>query len=232
MQKTKHSVIEDVLALISAGLFVAFGVFLFQSQDLMTGGAAGIALLGTYAFDINFGLLFFLINLPFYTLSWTQISKRFTINTLITVTTVSVLTEHIPAFVNIGHVNPFFAAIFGGLLIGVGMLIMFRHSSSLGGLGIMAFYLQQRFNVRAGTFQLTVDTCILLSALFFIPWHLALISILAAFCLNLVISLNHRPERYFPAQSQANHEKDSGETTTHLELPDESLDREMHPQNS
>ncbi|MEC7698621.1 MAG: YitT family protein, partial [Pseudomonadota bacterium] len=32
MQKTKHSVIEDVFALISAGLFVAFGVYLFQSQ--------------------------------------------------------------------------------------------------------------------------------------------------------------------------------------------------------
>ncbi|MEC9062704.1 MAG: YitT family protein, partial [Pseudomonadota bacterium] len=41
MQKTKHSVIEDVFALISAGLFVAFGVYLFQSQDLMVGGAAG-----------------------------------------------------------------------------------------------------------------------------------------------------------------------------------------------
>lgn len=113
------------------------------------------------------------------------------------------MTEQIPAFVDISHVNPFFAAVFGGILIGVGMLMMFRHSSSLGGVGIMAFYLQQRFNFRAGTFQLTVDSCILLSALFFISWPLVLISILAAFCLNMVISLNHRPERYFPAQGEA-----------------------------
>lgn len=207
MQKTKHSVVEDVFALISAGLFVAFGVYLFQSQDLMVGGAAGLALLGTYAFDMDFGLLFFLINLPFYTLAWTQISKRFTINTFISVTTVSVLTEQIPAFVDISHVNPFFAAVFGGILIGVGMLMMFRHSSSLGGVGIMAFYLQQRFNIRAGTFQLTVDSCILLSALFFISWPLVLISILAAFCLNMVISLNHRPERYFPAPGEDSSDK-------------------------
>ncbi len=212
MQKTKHSVIEDVFALISAGLFVAFGVYLFQSQDLMVGGAAGLALLGTYAFDMDFGLLFFLVNLPFYTLAWTQISKRFTINTFISVTTVSVLTEQIPAFVDISHVNPFFAAVFGGILIGVGMLMMFRHSSSLGGVGIMAFYLQQRFNIRAGTFQLTVDSCILLSALMFIDWPLVLISILAAFCLNMVISLNHRPERYFPAQSEAGTRKSEGES--------------------
>jgi uncharacterized membrane-anchored protein YitT (DUF2179 family) len=202
MQNSNHSVIEDIFALVSAGLFVAFGVFLFQSQDLMVGGAAGIALLGTYAIDMDFGVLFFLINLPFYTLAWTRISKRFTLNTFISVTTVSILTEQIPAFVDISSINPIFAAILGGLLIGVGMLIMFRHSSSLGGLGILAFYLQSRFNIRAGTFQLTVDSAILLCGLFFIPWHLVLISILAAFCLNMVISLNHRPERYIPAKKE------------------------------
>lgn len=227
MQKTKHSVIEDVFALVSAGLFVAFGVFLFQSQDLMVGGAAGLALLAMHAFDINFGVLFFLINLPFYALAWTQISKRFTINTFISVTTVSVLTEQIPSFVDIGHVNPIFAAIFGGILIGVGMLIMFRHASSLGGVGIMAFYLQQRFNLRAGTFQLVVDTSILLCSLVFISWPLVLVSILAAFCLNMVISLNHRPERYFPVQSDNSVEAKQNETT-----PDHNaLSGDMHPQN-
>ena len=165
MQKPKHSVVEDLFALVSAGLFVAFGLYLFQSQDLMVGGAAGLALLGTYALPINFGLLFFIINVPFYALAWTHISKRFTINTFISVTTVSLLTDIIPQFVQINNANPIFTAIFGGILLGVGMLIMFRHSSSMGGLGILAFYLQQRFSIRAGTFQLSIDTIILLSSL-------------------------------------------------------------------
>jgi len=217
MQNTKHSVIEDIFALVSAGLFVAFGVFLFQSQDLMVGGAAGLALLGSYAFDMEFGLIFFLINIPFYALAWTQISKRFTLNTFISVTTVSVLTEQIPAFVDISHMNPIFTAIFGGILIGVGMLIMFRHSSSLGGVGILAFFLQSKFNIRAGTFQLTVDSIILLTALSFIAGHLVLISILAAFFLNMVISLNHRPERYFPAVSENDNEHNEHAITTDLQ---------------
>ena len=225
MHKTNHSVIEDVFALVSAGLFVAFGVFLFQSQDLMIGGAAGIALLGTYALNLDFGLVFFLINIPFYTLAWTQISKRFTLNTFISVTTVSILTEQIPTFVDISHMNPIFTAIFGGILIGVGMLIMFRHSSSLGGLGIMAYYLQQRFNIRAGTFQLIVDCVVLLCGLFFIAWHLVLISILAAFCLNMVISLNHRPERYLPAGSNKT-------TKTPKKFDSSQVNNKLHPQNS
>ena len=225
MHKTNHSVIEDAFALISAGLFVAFGVFLFQSQDLMIGGAAGIALLGTYALNLDFGLLFFLINVPFYALAWTHISKRFTLNTFISVSTVSILTEQIPTFVDISHMNPIFAAVFGGILIGVGMLIMFRHSSSLGGLGIMAYYLQDRFNIRAGTFQLTVDCVVLLCGLFFIAWHLVLISILAAFCLNMVISLNHRPERYLPMKAAK-----SPSVQKKLSVP--PVDNDLHPQSS
>lgn len=202
----KHNAFEDIFALICAGLFVAFGVYLFQSQNLMVGGAAGLALLGTHMSDMSFGMLFFIINLPFYALAWTQISKRFTLNTFVSVTTISVLTEQIPKFVDISHVDPLFAAVFGGILIGVGMLIMFRHASSLGGVGILAFYLQGRFGIRAGYFQLFVDSSILLGSLVFIDSMLVIISILAALCLNLVLSLNHRPERYIgkkPAISSA-----------------------------
>ncbi|NVK58018.1 MAG: YitT family protein [Alteromonadaceae bacterium] len=196
MNNTSHSVYEDVFALLCAGLFVAFGIFLFQSQELMVGGAAGLALLTTYITPLEFGLLFFIINMPFYYLAWRHISKRFMLNTFISVTTVSLFSEWVPHFVDISRIDPIFAAVFGGILIGVGMLIMFRHSSSLGGLGILAYYLQNRFDIRAGTFQLTVDTCILSLSFLYIEAHLVLISILAAFCLNMVISLNHRPERY------------------------------------
>ena len=220
MQKTNHSVIEDVFALLCAGLFVAFGVHLFQSQDLMIGGAAGIALLGTYASGLDFGVLFFVINLPFYALAWTQISKRFTLNTFISVTTVSLLSDQVHHVVDISRINPVFAAVFGGVLIGTGMLIMFRHSSSLGGLGILAFYLQSKYNVRAGTFQLSVDSIILAAALFYIDMPLVVISVLAAFCLNMVISLNHRPERYsLPVKPEKG---DDAKV---------SLGNDMHPQN-
>ncbi|RDV26626.1 YitT family protein [Alteromonas aestuariivivens] len=204
MQKRCHSIVEDIFALICAGLFVAFGVYLFQSQNLMVGGVAGLALLGTHWLSLDFSVLFFIINLPFYLLAWRYISKRFTLNTFTTVATVSLMSEYLPQFVNISQVHPIFAAIFGGILIGVGMLMMFRHTSSMGGLGILAFFLQSRFGVRAGSFQLAVDSAILLSALTVIDVSLVMISVLAALCLNMVISLNHRPERYSLPMRQAN----------------------------
>lgn len=194
MYTVKHNLVEDLFALFCAALFVSFGIYLFDSQSLMVGGVAGLALLAKHATGLGFSELFFIINLPFYWLAWSQIGPRFTINTFVSVATVAVLTEVLPNMVNISMVDPLFSAVFGGVLVGVGMLMLFRHNASLGGVGIMGFYLQQKFGIRAGVFQLCIDITIMLAALAYISWELVLISILAAVCLNMVISLNHKTQ--------------------------------------
>ncbi|WP_428240103.1 YitT family protein [Gynuella sp.] len=191
-----HSLFEDLFALFSAGLFISFGVFLFKSQGLLTGGTAGIALVGSKLLPFSFGQIFFIVNLPFYYLAWKEIGLRFTLNTFISVTVVSVFSEYIGMFVVLEHVNPYFAGVMAGILIGVGMLIMFRHKSSLGGVGILAFYLQHRFNIRAGFFQLAVDCAILLVSYFLVSFEVLAISVLSVIMLNLVIAVNHKPGRY------------------------------------
>ena len=196
MKSSSHSLFEDLLALICAGVFVALGIVLFKSQGLLTGGAAGIALLGSHATDISFGTLFFLVNLPFYTLAWTQIGKRFTLNTFIAVSLVSFLSEHMDKVFVIDHIHPAFASLLAGMLVGVGLLIMFRHKSSLGGFGILAFYLQQRFNIRAGKLQLSLDVLILLIAATYFSFELLIYSLIGAVIMNLVLAANHKPGRY------------------------------------
>ena len=191
-----HRFYEDVLALFCAGLLVSFGVALFGTHNLLTGGTAGIAIIGSNLIDMNFGLLFFLINIPFYYIAWTRLSKRFTVNTFISVTLVSVMTEQMQYMINIESIDPIFAALAGGMLIGVGLLIMFRHKSSLGGLGILALYLQNKFNIRAGNVGLLVDSVILTSSLFIFSIDLVILSIIGAITLNLLIAVNHKPGRY------------------------------------
>ncbi|WP_252732095.1 YitT family protein [Paraglaciecola arctica] len=191
-----HRFYEDVLALFCAGVLVSFGVVLFGTHDLLTGGTAGIAIVGTHLVDINFGLLFFLVNIPFYYIAWTQLSRRFTINTFISVSMVSVMTEQIGHLIHIESIHPLFASVAGGLLIGVGLLIMFRHKSSLGGLGILALYLQNKFNIRAGNFGLLVDAMILGSSMLIFNFDIVILSVIGAITLNLLIAVNHKPGRY------------------------------------
>jgi uncharacterized membrane-anchored protein YitT (DUF2179 family) len=171
-------------------------VVLFGAHNLLTGGTAGIAMIGKHLFNIGFGPLFFIINLPFYYIAWTQLSKRFTINTFISVSVVSVMTEQMPKLIIIEKIQPVFATVLGGMLIGVGLLIMFRHKSSLGGLGILALYLQNKFNIRAGKFGLLVDSIILLSSIFLFNIELVILSVIGAITLNILIAVNHKPGRY------------------------------------
>ncbi len=84
----------------------------------------------------------------------------------------------------------------GGLLIGVGLLILFRHRFSLGGINLLALYAQERLGLRAGYVQLGVDALIVLAALLILPIEKVGLSLLAAVVLNLVLAVNHRPGRY------------------------------------
>lgn len=196
MQFPSHRFYEDVLALFSAGIFVSLGVVFFSNHGLLMGGSAGIAIIGSHFAPFNFGTVFFAVNIPFYFLAWTKLSKRFTINTFISVTIVSVMSEYMDRFITIANLDPVFAAMVGGMLIGVGMLIMFRHKSSLGGLGILALYLQNKFNVRAGNIGLVADCMILMSSLLMFDLYVVLLSVLGAVTLNIVIAVNHIPGRY------------------------------------
>ncbi|MEP2654034.1 MAG: YitT family protein [Paraglaciecola sp.] len=191
-----HKFYEDLIALFCAGVLVSFGIMLFSKHNLLTGGTAGIAIITTHLTNLNFGVLFFLVNLPFYYIAWTRLSKRFTINTFISVAVVSVMTEQMDTFIDISNVDPIFSSVVGGIMIGMGVLIMFRHKSSLGGLGILALYLQNRFNVRAGNFGLIVDATIILSSMLLFSFDLVLLSILGAITLNLLVAVNHKPGRY------------------------------------
>ena len=194
--QSRHSLLEDLMALICGATFVAFGIYLFKTHGILTGGTAGIALIVSQAFSLKFGLVFFLINLPFYHLAWTQMGFRFAANTFISITCVSLLTEHLDSVIDIASIHPVFAGVFGGLLIGMGMLVLFRHKSSMGGSGILAFYLQEKFNIRAGKFQMIVDCCVLLASYFIANITIILISIAGAIMLNLIIAMNHKPGRY------------------------------------
>lgn len=194
--QTRHSLIEDIMALVCGAAFVAFGIFLFKTHGILTGGTAGIALIVSQVFNVKFGIVFFLINLPFYHLAWSQMGYRFALNTFISITTVSFLTENLGSAIHIADINPIFAGVFGGLLIGMGMLVLFRHKSSMGGSGILAFYLQERFNIRAGKFQMVVDCGVLLMSCFIADLTIVLISIAGAIMLNLIIAMNHKPGRY------------------------------------
>ena len=95
--------------------------------------------------------------------------------------------------------SPVFAAILGGLLTGTGILIIIRHGASLGGVTIVAIYMQKRHGWRAGAVQMAIDGVILVVAFGLLEPVKIAISLVGAAAINLVIGVNHKNGRYFGA---------------------------------
>ncbi|HQR19450.1 MAG TPA: YitT family protein [Burkholderiaceae bacterium] len=191
-----HSLFEDVQALVTATLFVALGIGMFRQAGLLTGGTAGIAFLVHYATGWPFGPVFFVINLPFAWLAVRTQGWRFAIKSLIAVALLSAFTEALPWVLKFDWLQPVYAAVMGGFLVGAGLLMLFRHHASLGGLNVLVIWLQQRHGLRAGAVQMGFDCLIVITALTLVPPLLVAISVLGAVALNLVVAVNHKPGRY------------------------------------
>ncbi len=192
-----HHFFEDIQALLCGTLVFAFAILLFRQAGMLTGGTAGLAFLAHYATGLSFGVLYFVLNIPFYVFGLRAIGKAFTLKTFCAVTLLSVFTETLPYVVRFEFLNPVFAAVLGGLLAGVGLLMLIRHQASLGGIGILAIYLQKTRGWRAGTLQMIADGSIVLAALLIADAERIALSVLGAVLLNIVLTINHRPGRYF-----------------------------------
>jgi uncharacterized membrane-anchored protein YitT (DUF2179 family) len=140
--------------------------------------------------------VYVLVNLPFLVLALRRKGLDFTLRTLISIVLVSSFALLHPLAMPLGHFNGPYAVFVGNLLAGVGMLILFRHKSSLGGLNTVALLAQERFGWRAGYVQLGFDSAIILAALSIVAPAVVALSAAGAVVLNLVLALNHRPGRY------------------------------------
>lgn len=192
----RHRFYEDALAILMGTLLITVGIALFAKATLMTGSAAGLALLLQYGTGLPFGLLFSALNLPFYWFAIRRMGLPFTLRTFAAVCLISGLVQATPGWLQIASIAPLYAALAGGAAMGMGMLALARHRTAIGGVNILALYLQERHGLRAGWVQLGIDAAIFLAAFFVLPADKVLISILGTTVLNAILAMNHRPGRY------------------------------------
>ena len=174
----------------------ASGLVILTHLGLITGQTAGLALLLSYATGYSFAAMFFIVNLPFYWLGYVRIGPRFVVKTIISVILVSVFSIYFPVLMQFQTLNPYYGIALFGVLTGAGLLAIFRHGASLGGVGILALYIQDKTGFRGGFTQLLFDACIFAAAFFVIDARAVLLSMFGAFIVNMIITFNHRKDWY------------------------------------
>jgi uncharacterized membrane-anchored protein YitT (DUF2179 family) len=191
-----HTLIDDLQALLAGTMMVSLGVAMMGKAGLITGGVAGLCLLLHYVTGISFGKIFFALSLPFYAFAIRRLGWRFTLKSLVAVLLFVLASDLLPRAMQLARIDALYAALMGGLLVGAGLLVLFRHQASLGGFNVVCIFLQERFGWRAGLVQLAIDALILVVSLGVIAPAAWGLSLLGTAVLNLTLAVNHRPGRY------------------------------------
>lgn len=193
-----HGLIDDLQGLLLATLVGSMGLAVLAHDNLLVGGIAGLSLLLHYAFGWKFSLVFVLANLPFYWLAVRRMGWAFTLKTFAAVAACGALTDLLPHWIALRFSgdSALLSALIGGVLCGLGILFFIRHRATLGGVGILAVYLQQTRGWNAGLVQLIYDLALMAAALLVLPAGNVLYSVLGVVLVGVVIGFNHRPGRY------------------------------------
>ena len=192
----RHSIFDDLFGLLSGSILFSVGLSILHSSGVITGGAAGLALLISNNTGAQVGTIYLLIGIPFFFLALWKKGWRFTLRSTLNVAFVSYLTNQMPKIFVLQVQNKFVATIIANVLLGVGMIVIFRHFSSLGGFNVIALLAQERLNIKAGYVQLGLDAVVLLIGLTSYSPQVVLISLVGDAILNMCLAINHRSDRY------------------------------------
>lgn len=192
----EHTAVEDFVAILTGTFIAGFGVLLLKQAAVASGGTVGLSVLLYQMTGWSFGLWFFVVNLPFYYLGYRRLGRVMVVRTVLAVATLSVMTELHPHFVEFEHLEPAYVAVLANIFMGLGLLILFRHGSSLGGFNLLALDIQDRYQIPAGKVQLGLDSLVLVMSLLYLNIWTFMLSIVGVVILNVILTMNFRKDRY------------------------------------
>lgn len=151
-----------ILATIAGSAVFAFGFAVFlMPNDMNAGGISGLAQVVVEVTGIgSVGTLSILINLPLFILGGVKIGKRFFVGSLLGMTLSSLLIDMFALVVSI-QTEPLVAVLYGGVLCGLGLGIVFISGTSTGGSDILVRLLKLRYrNVPIGQISMYFDALV------------------------------------------------------------------------
>lgn len=148
--------------IVAGSCLFALGFDLFLApHSINAGGISGLAQIIVQLFGLgSVGALTMLINLPLFALGGIKIGKRFFVGSLVGMIVSSVamdLMSHIP----VPEAEPLLSALYGGVLCGLGLGVVFVTGASTGGSDIVVRLLKRKWqNVPIGTISMMFDAVV------------------------------------------------------------------------
>lgn len=185
----KGSLLKRIALVTLGGLIYAVAINIFISPNkLLSGGIAGMSLLAQYFTNIPSGYWVFILNIPIFILGLKKVDKDFILFSLIGMFTMSVflvLTKNICTVIEVDDLV--ISTVFGAVLSGIGMGLVFKSRASQGGTDIIAVIIRQKNGAKMSTLYFTLNGAIVLMGIFATNFKLTLYTIALMYIKALVI---------------------------------------------
>lgn len=187
--KIFYATFSKVIIIMIGAILYSIGLEIFLIPNhIIDGGVVGISIMANHFIDVPLGLLTFILNIPFFIIGYKQIGKTFTISTIFSVICYSIGVSILKPIPGITH-DILLAAVFGGIIVGLGIGLIMRSGGSTDGTEVVAIILDKRINFSVGEIIMFFNFFILLSAGLIFGWDKAMYSLITYFIAIKVIDI-------------------------------------------
>ncbi|MBO8137696.1 MAG: YitT family protein [Desulfotomaculum sp.] len=186
-----YRLIKQYTGILIGVLLVALGLNLFLVPNkIAAGGVSGIATIIYYLFGVPVGTAVLALNVPLYIAGIIRMGYSFVLNSLFGTIALSLAIDLTAPFLPVPTDNLLLATIYGGVLNGLGLGLVFRFKSTTGGTDMLAAILRSYTGYDIGQLLFMVDGLVVLSAgIVFKSWELAMYALICIFIISKVIDL-------------------------------------------
>jgi uncharacterized membrane-anchored protein YitT (DUF2179 family) len=170
---------------------VSYAAFLIPHQ-IVPGGVTGIAMVLYFLFQTPVGIITIALNIPLFFIGIRTLGLKYAVQSVVAIICTNLL---IDLFVYTAKIpsptqNIILGALYGGLLLGLGLGLVFRGGASTGGTDIIGQVMSKRTNLSVGMWIMITDFVVItMAGLTTLSVEKALLGYLALFLSSKVIDL-------------------------------------------
>lgn len=159
--------IRDLLSILLGAVILSLGLTWFLVPNkIATGGVAGLSIVLHHLIGTPTGLTMLILNIPLLLLGWKSLGKSFLFRTLFAMVSFSFFTDFFAVNLKLSALtdNLLLATLYGGVLVGTGLGLVFKGDASAGGGTILAKILSQKTRFKTGQVLFGIDILVISSA--------------------------------------------------------------------
>lgn len=186
----KKTVLIDIFYTIIGSIIVgiSYNLFLLPGQ-IAAGGISGLSTILNKLFNTDPAFIQFIFNLPIFIIGWFTLGKSFSLKTVIATFIVPLTIFLTSSLVAKGTTDALLSSLYGGIVLGIGLGLVYRGNGSTGGTATLAQIVKKYTGLSSGFCQLIVDAFVVIFSAFVFNFELALYALISIYVTSKVIDL-------------------------------------------